>query len=88
MLKYQLRITDRQRHINRKNLLTRINNHDGSSFVINEDHDTVVNKYGQVLSKEGKHIIVLKGNCYPLRFDNDTTTVYTKAFDPTAPVMS
>lgn len=88
MFKYQLRLSEKQRHQNRKNLLTRIKNHEGASFTINEDHDTVVNKYGQVLTKEGKHIIVLKGNCYPLRFDENTTTVYTKSFDPTAPVMS
>lgn len=88
MLKYTLRITEKQRHINRKNLRTRVLNHDGESFVIEGSQDEIVNKFGQVLSKEGKHIIVLKGVAYRIIFRETEATLYTKPYDVDAPVIS
>lgn len=88
MFKYTLRTTEKQRHINRKNLLKRLKSHEGKSFVIEGSHDEIVNKFGQILSKEGKYIIVLKGVAYRIVFHDTNATLYTKPYDVTAPVMS
>ena len=88
MLKYSLRTTDKQRHINRKNLRTRILNHDGDSFEIDGDHDFIVNRFGQVLSKNGQYIIVLKGETYKIVFNETSATIYTKPIDVTPRVIS
>lgn len=88
MFKYALRTTEKQRHVNRKNLVKRITNHEGESFEIEGSHDELVNKFGQILSKEGKHIIVLKGIIYRIIFHETSATLYTKPYDVNAPVMS
>ena len=88
MFKYTLRTTEKQRHINRKNLLKRLKSHEGESFVIEGSHGEIVNKFGQILSKEGKHIIVLKGVVYRIIFRDTNATLYTKPYDVDAPVIS
>lgn len=88
MLQYKLRTTEKQRHANRKNLRLRVLNHVGDSFVIDGDHDDIVNRFGQVMTKGDRHIIILKGEAYKIVFNETNATLYTKSFDPTAPVMS
>lgn len=77
-----LPLSDKQRHINRKNLNTRIKNSKDKSFVIEGGHDYVVHHFGQVLSKGGKFIIVLKGQIYRLVFNDTSTVLYTTPYNP------
>lgn len=88
MFKLPMRITEKQRHTNRRNLVTRITNHDGESFTIDGTKDAIVDKFGQVMTKEGKYLIVLKGQAYRITFDKTFATLYTKPFDPLVPVVS
>lgn len=85
---YKLRTSEKQRHANRKNLRQRVINHDGESFEIEGTHDDIVNKFGQVLSKDGKHIIVLKGVVYRIVFNGSSAVLYVKPYDVNAPVIS
>lgn len=78
-----VRYTEKQRHTNRKNLHTRIKNHDGDSFLLNESIEEVANKYGQVLSKGGVYIIVLKAKIYKLEEIDCKTKVNTTALERT-----
>ena len=88
MLKDSLRTTDKQRHVNRKNLRTRILNHDGDSFEIDGIRDSIVNRFGPVQYMDGQYVIVLKGEAYKIEFNKTNATIYTKPIDVPTRVTS
>lgn len=88
MFKLPTRITEKQRHTNRKNLNKRIQNTTDESFTIDGTKDAIINKFGQVLCKDSRYIIVLKGEVYRIVFGEHSATIYTKPYDVDAPSMT
>lgn len=88
MFKLPVRTTEKQRHVNRRNLNKRIQNTSDESFTIDGTKDEIINKFGQILHKDSRYIIVLKGEVYRIIFGERSATIYTKPYDVDAPTIS
>lgn len=88
MFKLPLRITDKQRHINRRNLNKRIQVSTDEFIVIDGTRDEIINKFGQILNKEGRYIIVLKAVVYRIIFNEKNATIYTTPYDVDKPLLT
>lgn len=88
MFKLPLRLTEKQRHINRRNLNRRIQASNDESIVIDGTRDEIINKFGQILKKEGRYIIVLKAVIYRINFNEKNATIYTTPYDINKPLLT
>lgn len=75
------RVTPKQRHANIRNLAQRIRENKTKDFVIAGTKDDIVNRFGNVLTKDDRTIIVVKGKIYSLVFSDIGAILNTTPID-------
>lgn len=75
------RVTPKQRHANIRSLAQRIRENKTKDFVIAGTKDDIINRFGNILEKDGRNIIVVKGKIYSLVFSDIGAILNTTAID-------